>query len=70
MPASTGPALHERSLTSVSVEKECRIGLQRHGQCHWQFVNAYNGQPITHIEVQTWALGISTIGNLCPVHAA
>lgn len=50
--------------------KECRIGLQRTGADHWQLVNAYDGQPITHIEVQTWALGISTIGNVCPARNA
>lgn len=50
--------------------KECRIGLQRLGPDDWQLVNAYNGRPITHIEVQTWALGISTIGNVCPVRSA
>lgn len=50
--------------------KECRIGLQRLGPEDWQLVNAYDGHTITHIEVQTWALGISTIGNVCPAHAA
>lgn len=50
--------------------KECRINLKRLGPDDWQLVNAYNGRPIDHIEVQTWALGISTIANVCPVHAA
>lgn len=49
---------------------ECRIGLQRTGPHDWQLVNAYNGRPIKHIEVQTWALGISTIANVCPAQAA
>lgn len=50
--------------------KECRIGLERTGPDDWQLVNAYDGHPITHIEVQTWALGISTIGNVCPMRPA
>lgn len=50
--------------------KECRIGLERLGADDWQLVNAYDGRPITHIEVQTWALGISTIGNVCPTRDA
>lgn len=49
---------------------ECRISLERLGPESWQLVNAYNGHAVTHIEVQTWALGISTISNVCPVRAA
>lgn len=48
---------------------ECRIGLQRTGPENWQLVNAYNGRTVKHIEVETWALGISTIANVCPAHA-
>ncbi|TAN05982.1 MAG: hypothetical protein EPN38_10120 [Rhodanobacteraceae bacterium] len=47
--------------------KECRIDLKRVGPHDWQLVNAYDGQPIQQIEVKTWALGISTLGNVCPV---
>jgi hypothetical protein len=50
--------------------KECRIGLERLGPGNWQLVNAYDGRLITHIEVQTWALGISTISNVCPARTA
>ena len=49
---------------------ECRVDLQRLGPDNWQLVNAYNGNPVTHIEVRTWALGISTIGNVCPTQTA
>jgi len=45
---------------------ECRVDLQRLAPQKWQLVNSYNNKPIEHIEVQTWALGISTIGNVCP----
>lgn len=45
---------------------ECRIDLQRLGPDHWQLVNAYDGRPIERMKVQTWALGISTIANVCP----
>lgn len=46
---------------------ECKIGLQRVAPDDWQLVNAYTGQPIKQIRVKTWALGISTLGNVCPV---
>lgn len=45
---------------------ECKIGLERLGPHDWQLVNAYDGQPIQQIEVKTWALGISTLENVCP----
>ncbi|HET7930959.1 MAG TPA: hypothetical protein VFL63_06190 [Rhodanobacteraceae bacterium] len=45
---------------------ECRIDLQKLGPHHWQLVNAYDGRPIERIEVKTWALGISTLANVCP----
>lgn len=45
---------------------QCQLGLQRVNPHDWQLVNSYNNQPITHIEVQTWALGISTLKNVCP----
>ena len=48
---------------------QCRVDLKRL-DTGWQLVNAYNGQPVRHIEVQTWALGISTIGNICPAQNA
>lgn len=49
---------------------QCRVELKRSAPGDWQLVNAYNGQPVKHIEVQTWALGISTIGNICPAQDA
>lgn len=49
---------------------ECQVNLQRVGPDHWQMVNAYDGQPVSHIEVKTWALGISTLTNVCPTRAA
>lgn len=49
---------------------ECRVNLERLGPDQWQLVNAYDGQPVEHIEVQTWALGISTLANVCPVNKA
>ncbi len=48
---------------------QCRIGLERLGPGNWKLVNAYTGRTIRHIEVETWALGISTIGNVCPAKA-
>jgi hypothetical protein len=33
-------------------------------------VNACDGQPIERIKVETWALGISTLANVCPNTAA
>ncbi|WHZ18709.1 MAG: hypothetical protein OJF55_000858 [Rhodanobacteraceae bacterium] len=45
---------------------ECRIDIQRLGPDRWQLVNAYDGRPIERMQVQTWALGISTIANVCP----
>jgi hypothetical protein len=45
---------------------ECRVGLERLGPRHWQLVNVYDDRPVEHIEVRTWALGISTLGNVCP----
>lgn len=48
---------------------QCRIGLQRLGPDDWRLVNAYNGRTVKHIEVETWALGISTIANVCPADA-
>lgn len=49
---------------------ECRIDLQKLGPNHWQLVNAYDGRPIEHIKVKTWALGISTLANVCPKTSA
>lgn len=49
---------------------QCRVELKRSAPGNWQLVNAYNGQQVKHIQVQTWALGISTIGNICPAQAA
>ena len=46
--------------------KECQIGLQRVTPQHWELVNAYDGQPVRHIEVKTWMLGISTLTHVCP----
>ena len=45
---------------------ECSIDLERVAPDHWQLVNAYDGRPIEQMKVQTWALGISTIANVCP----
>ncbi len=49
---------------------KCRIGLRRLGQGQWQLVNAYTGNPVDHIEVQTWMLGISTLTNVCPAEVS
>jgi hypothetical protein len=49
---------------------QCRVDLKRLDTGRWQLVNAYNGRPVRHIEVQTWALGISTIANVCPAQNA
>lgn len=45
---------------------QCRINLQRVDPHHWKLINSYNNQPVTHIKVKTWALGISTLANVCP----
>ncbi|HET7332730.1 hypothetical protein [Dyella sp.] len=49
---------------------ECQVNLQRLGPGQWRLVNAYDGHPVKHIRVKTWALGISTLVNVCPVDAA
>lgn len=46
--------------------KQCRIALRRVSPHKWGLVNAYNDQPIKHIEVKTWLLGISTLTHVCP----
>jgi hypothetical protein len=46
--------------------KQCRINLKKVGPYQWQLINAYDGQPVDHIKVETWALGISTLANVCP----
>ncbi len=48
---------------------ECQLDLQRQGS-DWRLINAYDGQPISQIKVETWALGISTLANVCPNPAA
>jgi len=45
---------------------QCKVGLRKSGARHWKLVNAYNGKDITDIEIKTWWLGISTLGNVCP----
>ncbi|HET9818891.1 MAG TPA: hypothetical protein VFP92_06990 [Rhodanobacteraceae bacterium] len=45
---------------------ECAVKLERVAPYDWQLVNAYDDRPITLIQVRTWALGISTLGNVCP----
>lgn len=45
---------------------ECAVKLERVAPYDWQLVNAYDDHPIKLIEVQTWALGISTLANVCP----
>lgn len=45
---------------------ECRLDLQKLGPRHWQLINAYDGRPVERIKVETWALGISTLANVCP----
>lgn len=49
---------------------ECRINMQKLGPHDWRLVNAYDGQPIDSIQVKTWALGISTLANVCPAGEA
>lgn len=45
---------------------ECAVKLERVAPYDWQLVNAYDDHPIKLIQVQTWALGISTLANVCP----
>ncbi|MGH8153063.1 MAG: hypothetical protein ACREPF_10085 [Rhodanobacteraceae bacterium] len=49
---------------------ECKIQLRRIGPESWQLVNAYTDGKIEHIHVKTWALGISTLENVCPTGKA
>ncbi|HEU4855927.1 MAG TPA: hypothetical protein VFS86_01345 [Rhodanobacteraceae bacterium] len=49
---------------------ECKIGLERVGPHDWQLINAYDGHAIQTIKVETWALGISTLANVCPAATA
>lgn len=46
--------------------KECRVNLERVGPNDWQLLNAYDGHEVKQIRVKTWALGISTLVNVCP----
>lgn len=46
--------------------KECRVNLRRTGPSQWDLVNAYTHGSVGHIHVKTWALGISTLENVCP----
>lgn len=45
---------------------ECAVKLERLAPYDWQLVNAYDDHPIKLIQVRTWALGISTLANVCP----
>ena len=45
---------------------QCKVGLRKSGAREWKLVNAYNGKNIKDIEIKTWWLGISTLGNVCP----
>lgn len=45
---------------------QCKVGLRKSGARDWKLVNAYNGKNIKDIEIKTWFLGISTLGNVCP----
>ncbi|HEX7326047.1 MAG TPA: hypothetical protein VF292_11950 [Rhodanobacteraceae bacterium] len=45
---------------------DCDVHLQRVRPGDWQLINAYNHNKIAHIHVKTWALGISTLENVCP----
>lgn len=46
--------------------RECALGLERSPERDWHLVNAYDGRPVTEIEIQTWMLGISDLKNVCP----
>ena len=45
---------------------ECAVRLERVAPYAWQLVNAYDDRPIKLVQVRTWALGISTLANVCP----
>lgn len=45
---------------------ECKVQLRQAGPDDWQLVNAYTNGKVAHIHVKTWALGISTLENVCP----
>lgn len=61
-------ALVIRYLTNGLFRKydECAVKLERVAPYDWQLVNAYDNHPIKLIKLQTWALGISTLANVCP----
>lgn len=50
--------------------RECKLGLRKRHARDWRLFNAYDGRPITRIEVKTWMLGISTLKNVCPAASA
>ncbi|MGH8191111.1 MAG: hypothetical protein ACREP2_06665 [Rhodanobacteraceae bacterium] len=49
---------------------ECEVHLRKTGPDQWQLINAYTHGKIRHIHVKTWALGISTLENVCPTGKA
>lgn len=49
---------------------ECKVELRRTGPDDWHLLNAYTNGEVAHIHVKTWALGISTLENVCPTGTA
>lgn len=50
--------------------EQCTVHLRHVEPDQWRLVNAYDWSTVAHIHVKTWALGISTLENLCPTGRA
>jgi hypothetical protein len=46
--------------------KDCRASIVRDEKGQWHLVNSYDHRWVSHLVVETWPLGISTIGGICP----
>jgi len=50
----------------INWHSKCDVKIRKSESGFWEMVNAYTGQIIDEIQIKTWKLGISTIGNVCP----
>lgn len=46
--------------------RDCRARIVRDDHAQWHILNVYDHKWVDHLVVQTWALGIFTIGGICP----
>jgi hypothetical protein len=66
---STGNADFEITYLSNGLfgkHKDCRANIVRDEAGQWHIMNVYDHQPVDHLVIRTWRLGISTIEGICP----